>query len=151
MNQAIDNFVQALALSGRTIEPDQIEIRDLGCPHEPTALPRGKMASYIIMHGHVALKIGKAGPNSSARFQSQHYSPGSSNSNLAKSLMGDETSPCYDMLATNVGAWMKANLRRYDILLDARLGIPVLNFLETFLQCKFSPKYEGFKSQRNGA
>ncbi len=35
------------------------------------------------------VKVGKVGANSSARFCSQHYLPGSSGSNLAKSLLSE--------------------------------------------------------------
>lgn len=44
---------------------------------------------------------------------------------------------------------MKANLHRFDILLDESVGMPVLNLLEAFLQCLFAPRYEGPKSQKS--
>lgn len=35
-----------------------------------------------------------------------------------------------------------------NFILDAVLGIHVLNLLEAFLQCRLQPEFEGFSSQR---
>ena len=106
------------------------------------------MAIYTFQKDGEYLKIGKAGPNSDARFRSQHYSPNRAKSNLAKSLLDDP-----DMAPNNLGEsiiaeWIKNNIRRIDILIDSDTNIFVLNFLEAFLHCKFKPKYEGFENQR---
>lgn len=85
MNDAIGEFLKALQLVGTKLEENQIVVDDLGCPHVPKGLPRGKMAIYTFRRGDRYLKIGKAGPNSDARFRSQHYNPHRANSNLAKS------------------------------------------------------------------
>jgi hypothetical protein len=147
MKDAIAKFIKAIALAGITVPSEKIVVRDLGCPHKPTSLPDGKMAVYCFRLGETVLKIGKVGPNSSARFHTQHYLPGSSRSNLAKSLLADKSGPCWRMKDRKIGAWMKQRLHRTDILLDADLQIGVLSFLESFLQCLYTPKYEGFKSQ----
>jgi hypothetical protein len=144
----LSDFTKALSLArvdGGVIDFDLV---DRGCPHTSAALPRGKMGIYIFMDEVSTLKVGKVGPNSNARFQTQHYLPGSSKSNLAKSLLDDDEGPCRDFQADEIGPWMKKHLRRIDILLDATAGIPVLNLLEGFFHCRLSPKYEGFKSQR---
>jgi hypothetical protein len=47
-----------------------------------------------------------------------------------------------------VGAWIKTNVDRTNYLLDAERGIPVLTLLESFLQCRLRPRFEGFESQR---
>jgi hypothetical protein len=148
MKNAVAKFIEAIALTGITVPPKKIVVRDLGCPHKPTPLPGGKMAVYCFRLGDTVLKIGKVGPNSSARFQTQHYLPGSSRSNLAKSLVADKSGPCWRMKEGKIGAWMKRRLHRTDILLASDLPIGVLSFLESFLQCLYAPKYEGFKSQR---
>ena len=148
MKDAIAKFIEAIALAGITVPPQKIVVRDLGCPHKPTSLPAGKMAVYCFRLGDIVLKIGKVGPNSSARFHTQHYLPGSSRSNLAKSLLADKSGPCWRMKDGKIGAWMKQRLHRTDILLDTDLQIGVLSFLESFLQCLYAPKYEGFRSQK---
>jgi len=145
---SVERFIEAIALAGIEVPPEKIVVRDLGCPHNPTPLPKGKMAVYVFSFERRVLKIGKVGPNSSARFQTQHYLPGSSNSNLAKSLLADRSGPCWKMNEKKIGPWMREHLDRTDILLDSDLPIAVLGFLEVFLHCRYSPRYEGFKSQR---
>jgi hypothetical protein len=148
MKETINNFFEALRLAGVNVDKAKISIDDLGCPHAPKGLPRGKMAIYTFQKDGEYLKIGKAGPNSDARFRSQHYSPNRAKSNLAKSLLDDP-----DMAPNNLGEsiiaeWIKNNVQRIDILIDSDTNIFVLNFLEAFLHCKFKPKYEGFENQR---
>lgn len=106
------------------------------------------MAVYIFQKDGQFLKIGKAGPNSDARFRSQHYSPYRAQSNLARSLLNDRDAEAYQLDEGNVDSWIKKNVRRIDILLDRDVGIFVLNFLEAFLHCALKPKYEGHESQR---
>lgn len=43
---------------------------------------------------------------------------------------------------------MRANLDRRNSILDSSLGVPVLTLLESFLQCRLRPRFEGFASQR---
>ncbi len=148
MNDAIDGFLSALAIAGVTLDRARISIEDLGCPHAPKGLPSGKMAIYTFKKGKIYLKIGKAGPNSDARFRSHHYNPYRAKSNLAKSLLDDGDMEMYNLDEDNIDDWIRQNIRRIDILLDKDAGIFVLNFLESFLHCKFNPKYEGFENQR---
>jgi len=130
------------------MEKTQISIDDLGCPHTPKALPLGKMAIYAFQKDGQYLKIGKAGPNSGPRFKSQHYNPRSAKSNLAKSLLDDPDMAIYNLNEMEIAAWIKKNIRRVDILIDAVTDIFILNFLEAFLHCRFKPKYEGYENQR---
>lgn len=148
IDDRINKFLQALALAGVELERAKITIDDLGCPHKPKGLPKGKMAVYIFEKGGQFLKIGKAGSNSDARFRSQHYSPYRAQSNLARSLLNDPKSAAYQLDESNINSWIKQNIRRIDLLLDEDVGIFVLNFLEAFLHCALNPKYEGFGSQR---
>ncbi len=150
IKNTISNFIEALALSGKQIDINKIKINNLGCPHDPTPLPSGNMAIYIFIHGDIVYKIGKVGPKSNARFQTQHYFPESSKSNLAKSLLDDETSPCCNLPPTEIGSWIKQNLTRIDLMLDSNIDVSVLNFFEAFLHCRYVPKYEGFK-RKSGA
>lgn len=148
MREAIDSFFEALRLAGINMDKAQISIDDLGCPHAPKGLPPGKMAIYAFQKDGQYLKIGKAGPNSDARFRSQHYNPKSAKSNLAKSLLDDPDMAINKLDEIKIAAWIKNNIRRVDILIDADTNIFVLNFLEVFLHCRFKPKYEGYENQR---
>lgn len=130
------------------IKENQIEALDRGCPHSPSGLPQRKMGIYLFKYGDKYLKIGKAGPNSNARFRSQHYKPNSAQSNLAKSILNDPDMGKFNLNNENVSNWIKQNVRRIDILIDSSLPIFVLDLFESFLHCKFKPKYEGFQSQR---
>ena len=47
-----------------------------------------------------------------------------------------------------VGGWIRANTDRYNFLLDSNYAIRLLTLLESFLQCKLDPVFEGFSSQR---
>jgi hypothetical protein len=49
---------------------------------------------------------------------------------------------------SNVGEWIKARVDRVNVLVSTELGIPVLTLLESFLQCRLRPRFEGFVSQQ---
>jgi len=49
---------------------------------------------------------------------------------------------------TNVAGWIREHTDRVNFILDAPLGVHVLNLLEAFLQCRLRPEFEGFASQR---
>jgi hypothetical protein len=146
----LDDFRKAVALAGVSLSPAALAVEALPAPHKPpSALPSGKMAVYVFIWNGRCLKVGKVGPKSQARFTSQHYSPASSNSNLAKSLVaGHEKLGLSGITESNVGAWIKGNVDRVNFLLNAECGIPVLTLLESFLQCRLNPLFEGFDSQR---
>ena len=57
---------------GKPIDKDKYEIIDRGSPHQAKSLSNKKMAVYTFWYESRFLKIGKAGPNSNARFLSQH-------------------------------------------------------------------------------
>lgn len=124
------------------------EIIDRGMPHVPQTLKRGTMGVYTFLYKDEFLKIGKAGPNSNARFFSQHYIPASSASNLSKSILNDKEMSGLGLTEKTVGDWIKQNTRRIDIILDAPLGIFTLELVEAALHFKYEPRYEGFKNQR---
>lgn len=139
-------LIDVVRLAGTHIDDRQIDIIDRACPHKPESLPAGKMGIYMFKYRERFLKIGKAGPKSNARFLSQHYNPDSSNSNLAKYLINDNDISLG--AGMSIGEWIRTNVHRIDMLLDASLGIHVLSLLEAFLHCRFNPKYEGFQKQR---
>jgi hypothetical protein len=132
---------------GKDILPDKYEIIDLGVPHKPKGLPIGRMGIYTFSFNDRFLKIGKAGENSGPRFLSQHYNL-SSNSTLAASLIRDDELCEFNISKMNVKAWIKANCRRIDIVMDSSVGVFALGFIEALLHYAYEPKYEGFISQR---
>ena len=133
--------------AGRSIL-EGYEIIDRGMPHISKSLRPGTMGIYMFFFNGEFLKIGKAGPNSNARFTSQHYLPFSSQSNLSKSILQDEDMQKLGITADNVGEWIKHNTRRIDIILAESLGIFTLELIEAALHYRYEPKYEGFKNQR---
>lgn len=90
------------------------------------------MGIYTFIYQEKFLKVGKAGPNSDARFRSQHYKPMGSQSNLAKSILNDGEFSHLHISMETVGEWIKHNTRRINLFIDASLGIFVLNFIEAF-------------------
>lgn len=136
------------SMLGKPISEEKFEIVDLGLPHKPTSLPKGKMAIYMFLYDNKFLKIGKAGPKSNARFYSQHYNPKSARSTLAASILADGLIANKSISESNVGVWIKENCYRIDILLDSDLGIFALELIEAALHYKYEPVYEGFISQR---
>ncbi|WP_339836761.1 hypothetical protein [Paenibacillus sp. FSL R7-0272] len=144
-----EQLLQIIKSTGTKIEESQIVILDRGLPHKSSTLPVGRMAVYSFIYQDRFLKIGKAGPNSNARFNSQHYDPKNSQSNLAKSLLNDPMLVGLNLDAMTIKEWIKKNTRRIDFLVDATLGIFVLNLIEAFLHLKYRPKYEGYEKQRS--
>ncbi len=129
-------------LVGKPLLDSQVEIVYQPLGHKPKSLPSGKMAIYTFVYQeNVFLKIGQAGPKSTARYQSHPYNLGSGPSTLAKSLVEDTSMPMVN--ASNVKTWIKNNCERYDVILDASLDVMILNCIEGLLHYKYLPKYEG--------
>jgi hypothetical protein len=136
--------------------PCSLEVESCPAPHRPSALRLGHGAVYVFaLSTKIAatagpgriLKVGRVGPNSNARFQSQHYNTASTGSSLAKSLIG------YPLLwpwlgvshldAATVREWMMANLDRLNIYVPASSAI-VLPSLEMYVRARLGGSvYEG--------
>lgn len=110
--------------------------------HVPVQLPNGMMAVYAFFLNGDCLKVGKAGPNSNARFQSQHYNPNSARSTLARSMLNDDQH-FQDLNEANIGNWIKENTSRSNILITVDYGKNFMNFTEAFFILKYQPRYEG--------
>ena len=96
--------------------------------------------------GGRVLKVGKAGPNSAARFTSQHYLPGSARSTLAGSIVKYPILwPWLGITADNaagIRAWMTTNLDRMHIFVRE----PSRDFLTTvelYVRARIGSVYEG--------
>jgi len=150
LDSLLDDFRKVASLSGVTLSSTALSFEKLPAPHKkPTSLPNGKAAVYVFIRMGVCLKVGKAGSKSQARFTSQHYKPNSSNSNLAKSLIASQGKiEVSEITQENVGDWIKANVDRVNIFLNEECDIFLVSLLESFLQCRLRPVFEGFESQR---
>ncbi len=135
------------AVIGKPLDSSKYTIIDRGSPHKPVGLPRSKMGVYVFWYDGQFLKIGKAGPNSSARFLSQHYGL-KAPSTLAKSILNDANMTALGINEANVSEWIKSNCRRIDVIIDVSAGIFTLELIEGILHYAYEPKYEGFHSQR---
>ena len=149
-DELISDFIRVSELAGLEIKEQDIQIETLPAPHiPPSTLPSGRMAVYVFHCGNRCLKVGKVGPKSQARYTSQHYSPGSSNSNLAKSILKDKSVMGINEIDEHtVGNWVKQNTDRVNFLIPESFGIPLLSLLEAFLQCRLRPCFEGFDTQK---
>jgi hypothetical protein len=150
VDKLIADFVRVAELAGLHIKRGDITIENLPAPHRPpSSLPSGKMAVYVFHCGDQCLKVGKVGPKSQARYTSQHYSPKSSNSNLAKSVLKHKSAMgISDIDERTAGRWITQHTDRINFLIHEDFGIPLLSLLEAFLQCSLKPLFEGFHTQK---
>ena len=141
----ITAFLTVAELAGDPIARADLVIEYLAAPHRaPTRLPAGKMAVYGFWGDGSWLKIGKVGPNSNARYTSQHYNLGSAQSTLAGSLVNDSHMLAVAEFDPNAsGVWIKAAAHRVNILMPASRQPGLLALLEAFLHLRVRPRYEG--------
>lgn len=142
--EILDDFVVVARLAHVAIEKRAIRIEILRMPHRPPSrLPDGKTAVYVFSEQERVLKVGKVGTKSQARYTSQHYT-GSAASTLSGSLLSDGSMVRrWGLGKHNVSAWIKESTDRVNFLVDAQDGPLVLALLETFVQCRLKPVYEG--------
>jgi len=143
--EAVRGFVEQLSRYFKEpIDPGMFQVEVLPPPHFPRAMPPGKQsvfAFYWPKQGQFLL-VALAGPNSNARFQSQHYLPASSGSNLArKILQHKKTLGIEDLEKATVGMWMKGNLARINIFLPASVDKEILKYLKDYLKLIWSPMF----------
>jgi hypothetical protein len=145
--ELIDDFVAVAALAGMPISQADIRHESISAPHKSPRFPRGTSAVYVFSLASdksVVLKVGKVGPKSAARFVSQHYIPKSSKSNLAKSVLTQQSH--WQKLGISlveedaIGDWLRTNTNRDHFYLK---GSRLTHLLEAFLQCRLNPLFEG--------
>lgn len=145
----IESFCQVAELAGVSLDQNDFIVDKRPAPHvPPTKLPDGKSAVYIFIFKGQTLKVGKAGPNSNARYTSQHYNAEGAKSNLAKSLVDHGNLIGLTLSKDEAGSWVRANTDRINFLLDAKYNKFVIPLLESFLQCKLEPVYEGVMKKK---
>jgi hypothetical protein len=130
-------------------------LESLGMPHKPVALPPRWQGIYSFRWQAKWLKIGKAGPNSQARWVSHHYGAERALSTLAFSLVKYGIAPQEDpelpglralvrrVDPYEIGDWIKKNTYRVDVLIGAETGSAGLSRLESIAHRRLSPVFEG--------
>jgi hypothetical protein len=144
----ITDFARVSALAGVPVNEKDIRHESFRAPHENPRLPRGCHALYVFSlttDGSVVLKVGKAGPKSAARFESQHYLPRSCNSNLGRSILFNRAQwsklGVFGVEEETIGNWLRNNTDRDHFFLCASPF--VISLFEAFLQCRLRPLFEG--------
>jgi hypothetical protein len=145
ITESLRDFETVSKLAGSPIQPQNFFVEFFAAPHKPPKLlPIGKMAIYGFYWNDIWLKVGKAGPQSQARYTSQHYNPASAPSTLAASLLRDvRMKNVPDLQAGKTGDWIKDNCCRVNILVPVEYGRAGLSLLEAFLHVRLRPRYEG--------
>ena len=141
----LKQVVQAAKLAGFEVNEKDLELLSWKAgmeTHNPKRLPKEYCAVYIFKWNDIYLKVGKANSKSNARYQSQHYYPDSSKSNLSKSLLSDSE---FQELLGNMSTsdWLRMNINRYNILIPKKFGSKFVNFVEAFFILKCNPMFEG--------
>lgn len=140
---AKSDFIAIAKIAGYELDDRCLKVEPGPAPHKRRALPPSNMAVYSFWRGKEALKVGLASPNNDARFRFHHYSPGTSNSNLARSIsvrfgeLGLVAPP------TDYRAWIELETGRIDFLMPASWGQPVARLLEGYLHARWRPRFEG--------
>ena len=138
-----------LRITGNDIQTDEIDIETLEMPHRPMPLPAGKVAVFVFSDTEQVLKVSKVGPNSNARYQSQHYGMYRAPSTLAGSLLKDPNAvQRHHLNEENVGNWIKRHTDRVNFLLDESYNGRTLDRLKDFVLDRLNPVYEGRQSRK---
>ena len=148
MQQDVVELCNSAANAGFIVNPNALTLLPWNAglqTHIPLALPANSAAVYIFKWNDIYLKVGKVNANSNARYQSQHYNPGSSKSNLSKSLLSDNEFKA--LLGNgNVGEWLKTNTTRFNIIIPSNLGKNFAHFAEAFFILKCNPRFENTRA-----
>lgn len=144
-----EDFVEVAKLAGLRITKEEMQVEESFPPHKnPPALPAGFMAVYVFKYGDHCLKVGKAGSKSVARYCNQHYGLNAP-STLARSLIKHQSRLSLPNLdESNIGNWIRENTTRINVLLPSTHGPAALALMESFIQCRLNPEFEGFDSQK---
>jgi len=145
VSEAISDFRKVVALARADFPSDGITIDIALKPHRPPRpLLAGHVAVYVFFRGGQALKVGKAGANSAARYTSQHYNPKGATSTLARSILTNAAKVGAVGVAPGlIGDWIKEHTDRVNLLMPTASGLPILSLLESFLHVRWRPLFEG--------
>jgi len=156
IDEVVKTFSTWAATYGHGPARAEVRVENLGRPHRPVALPSGWQGVYCFRYGDIWLKAGKAGPNSGARWVSQHYKPGRAQSTLALSLVkyghfATSEHPSLPQLQRqlrlvspdDIGEWIKRHTERVNLLIRAEMGTGGLTQLEGIAHRLLNPVFEG--------
>jgi hypothetical protein len=152
----IQDFGFAASAAGTAGWPCDMRGEVLAAPHRPpSSLPAGfgavyafalRSSSTVPAGGGRVLKVGKAGPNSVARFRSQHYSPGSAGSTLSGSIIKYPIPwPWLGITAEDAASirpWMTSSLDRMHIFVW-QPSPELLTTVELYVRARIGSVYEG--------
>ena len=128
----------------------------MGKNHIPSRLIKGEeQGVYVFMRNETTFKVGKAGTNSQARWNSHHYNlDNSTPSTLTKSFMTDlENFKTFfpvnakreieNINKLQIKNWIQNNMSRIEFKISSNESSIALNLLEALVQFNFPPIYEG--------
>jgi hypothetical protein len=145
------------AMKGLSLTCGEIQHELQPAPHKPHRLSAGKCAVYVFSlsprwaqrcpaAARRVLKVGKVGPNSNARFQSQHYEPKRAGSTLAGALVTSRVLWQYlgitELKSEQAGEWIRDNTDRDNFYLDSKDN-DILGHFEKYIRGKLGPVFEG--------
>lgn len=128
---------------------------EMGKEHIPTTLSTSEKGVYVFLYGNYCFKVGKAGAKSQARWNSHHYNLDKTTpSTFPKSIKKDIARfKCFfpvekhdeidNLTLGNVKEWIRNNTSRIEFKISSSESDYALNFLESLLQFRLMPEYEG--------
>jgi len=132
------------------------EFFNKGKRHIPTTLKKGQeQGVYVFLKNEkICFKVGKAGTNSQARWNSHHYRLNKTKSSLPSSIKNDITkfksffdpsihNEIDNLNNANIKNWIKNNLSRIEFKMSNTESTYALDLLEKFIAFKLEPIYEG--------
>lgn len=126
-----------------------------GKDHKPTTLSNDKKGVYVFISGKYCFKVGKAGSNSQARWNSHHYNLDETTpSTFPKSIIKDKKrfktffpsnkhNEIDNLNKNNIKDWIQNNISRMEFIVSANESNFALNLLEALTQFRLMPEYEG--------
>ncbi len=153
----VEEFADAATACTVQGSPCDVLTETLRAPHRQPQLRSGYGAVYAFALSTEAgactpagpgavLKVGKVGPNSGPRFYSQHYSPNSAGSSLARSLLRYRVMwPWLGITSlddSTVKRWMLTNLDRAHWYIAGDRA-EVISELEVFVRARVGSVFEG--------
>ena len=128
----------------------------MGKNHIPSKLIKGEeQGVYVFTRNETTFKVGKAGTNSQARWNSHHYNLDiTTTSTLTKSFMRDlenfktffpvnASRKIGNINKLQIKNWIQNNMSRIEFKISSKESSIALNLLEALVQFNFPPIYEG--------
>lgn len=150
IEELLSEFKSRISLSSITLSESDIKIEILPPSHQQkgTKLSKKeyedkKVAAYLFFLNDLCLKVGMAGTKSYPRVASHHYSVNAPSTLLGSILLDEKDFGVNYPYGPDPVVWMKNNLTKINIFINKEPGENILKDLETFLQRKLKPKYEG--------